>query len=31
LSATGAVLYRTDVDGTVVFIFSDGDIVAKAA
>jgi competence protein ComEC len=31
LSATGAVLYRTDVDGTVVFIFSDGDIAAKAA
>jgi beta-lactamase superfamily II metal-dependent hydrolase len=31
LSAAGAVIYRTDIHGTVVFSFSDGKITAKAA
>jgi beta-lactamase superfamily II metal-dependent hydrolase len=31
LAATGAVIYRTDIHGTVVFLFSDGSITAKAA
>jgi competence protein ComEC len=31
LSAAGAVIYRTDIDGTVVFLFSDGVITPSKA